>query len=104
MTYICDSLHFNQQAAASVYTCAEPAASETPSLGAAMLLGSAGSAGCCLLTDTHNPAVSNSHVFYAYIVSSCEQSFVHGQHRSLHTYLLLLILIVGSRSPDARVE
>ena len=45
------------KASASVYTCAEPAASETPSMGASMLLGSSGSAGCCLLTDTHNPAV-----------------------------------------------
>mmetsp|Transcript_108495 Transcript_108495/g.212594 ORF Transcript_108495/g.212594 Transcript_108495/m.212594 type:complete len:928 (+) Transcript_108495:64-2847(+) len=45
------------KASASVYSCAEPAASETPSMGASMLLGSAGSAGCCLLTDTHNPAV-----------------------------------------------
>jgi hypothetical protein len=45
------------KAAASVYTVAEPAASETPSMGASMLLGAAGSAGCCLLTDTHNPAV-----------------------------------------------
>jgi hypothetical protein len=45
------------KASASVYSCAEPAASETPSMGASMLLGSSGSAGCCLLTDTHNPAV-----------------------------------------------
>ena len=36
-------LHFiRKQAAASVYTCAEPAASETPSLGASMLLGEYG--------------------------------------------------------------
>ena len=45
------------KASASVYTSAEPAATEHPSAGAAMLLGSGGSAGCCLLTDTHNPAV-----------------------------------------------
>lgn len=45
------------KASASVYSCAEPAASDTPSMGASMLLGSAGSSGCCLLTDTHNPAV-----------------------------------------------
>ena len=45
------------KASASVHTNAEPAASEHPSAGASMLLGVGGSAGCCLLTDTHNPAV-----------------------------------------------
>jgi hypothetical protein len=45
------------KASASVYSCAEPVATEAPSKGAALLLGNAGSPGCCLLTDTHNPAV-----------------------------------------------
>jgi len=45
------------KASASVYSCAEPVATELPSKGAALLLGNAGSPGCCLLTDTHNPSV-----------------------------------------------
>jgi hypothetical protein len=39
LTHLFSSHMLYTQAAASVYTCAEPAASETPSLGASMLLG-----------------------------------------------------------------
>mmetsp|Transcript_30495 Transcript_30495/g.51050 ORF Transcript_30495/g.51050 Transcript_30495/m.51050 type:complete len:892 (+) Transcript_30495:133-2808(+) len=45
------------KASASVYSGAEPAAREIPSKGASLLLGTGGSAGCCLLSDTHNPTV-----------------------------------------------
>ena len=42
---------------ASVSSSAEPAASESPSPGARLLLGNTATSVCCLLTDTHNPVV-----------------------------------------------
>lgn len=42
---------------ASISSAAEPAASEISSPGARLLLGAGGASTCCLLTDTHNPAV-----------------------------------------------
>jgi hypothetical protein len=45
------------KASASIFSGAEPSATEIPSNAAHMLLGSLGPSGCCLLTDTHNPAV-----------------------------------------------
>lgn len=42
---------------ASITSAAEPAASEISSPGARLLLGAGSASTCCLLTDTHNPAV-----------------------------------------------